>query len=150
MTTTTRSSPLPAFALGAVGPLIVFGLLLLAAPKLGGRRSEDALVAGGTIGTVAGLLLSIALGLWPLRTLREARGSAFLGPMAIGFLAKLVILGVGTGLLYGPWKSLGSFEAYALCFVAAVFSYQLVFLPTLGRAVKRERGRQTETDAERV
>ena len=127
-----------------------FGLLLLAAPKLAGRRTQEALVAGGIIGVVAALVLSIALGLWTLRTLREARGSSFLGPVAFGFLAKLVILGAGAGLLYGPWKSFGSFEAYAMCFVASVFGYQLLFLPTLGRAVKRERERETETDAECV
>jgi len=133
---------------GAIGPLAVIGVLLIAAPRLAGRRSEQALVSGGLIGVAAAVVLSVLLGLWTLRVLRRTTGSAFLGPVAIGFLTKLAVLAGGALLLYGPLQTLGSFEAYALCFVAAVFSYQLLFLPVLEKAVRREREARQPGDGE--
>jgi hypothetical protein len=116
------------------GPLVVVGLLLLLVPRLTESDARQALLRdGGLLGIAAGTLLSLGLGVWMIGACRRG-GSAFLAPMALGFLAKLAVLAGGTWLLYRPLRDLGSHVAFALCFVVSVLAFQAIFTPVLGRA----------------
>jgi hypothetical protein len=116
------------------GPLVIAGLLLAIVPALTENDSGRSLLrAGGLLGVAAATLLSLVLAAWMLGACRRG-GSAFLAPMAIGFLAKLAVLAGGTWLFYQPLRGLGSHVTFAVCFAVSVLAFQAVFTPVLGRA----------------
>lgn len=119
----------PALFVATVMPVAVAGGLLAFAPGADAPpEASSRVLTGGGIGTGLGWLLGTALALWVVRASRPgAKPTAFLHPVALGFLAKLFVLGVGTVLFAAPLAAYGSHEAFAICFAASSFGYQLLF-----------------------
>lgn len=134
----TAPTPFPvhAFLVGAAGPVVVL-VLAIVLPQFfaKGDAAAAALRSGGTFGVAAAVVVSIAVGLWMTRAC-QAGGSAFLKPLAGGFLVKLVVLAAGTLLVRGPLRVLGNHVAFALAFVAAAFGFQMLFIRVLNRVVQ--------------
>ena len=135
-TPSTRKSLLPAFAIACIGPIAVSVAVLGLAPYLAeSDAGARALRNGGLLAAAAALLVCLAIGVWMTRACGRG-GSAFLGPLAGGFLVKLAVLGLGTVLLAGPLSGLGNHIAFALAFAAAAFAFQTLFTPALSRALR--------------
>ncbi len=119
------------FLLPLLGPLACFFLVRTFATQIAQANAltqEVDLRNGGTIGVCVGFLMAFLVALWVVRVSRPgARPQAFLQPMALGLLLKLFPLALGTILLHGPLARFGSYEAFAIAFVASAFSYQVVF-----------------------
>ncbi len=112
--------------LGLSGPLVgVILLFLFVGGYADGVDQERQLLTGGVIGLGLAAVLGLFLALWTAKSRREDPNPLL--PMAMGFLLKLVFLGLGMFLLARPFKGLGSFESYGLCFIFGAFSYQLLF-----------------------
>ena len=88
-----------------------------------------ALRLGAVAGALAGGLTAFGIGSWTAYACRRA-GSAFLAPMAFGFLAKVCVLSLGTLAFYLSLAR-GSHLAFAVAFVFSAVGWQLVFAPSL-------------------
>ena len=112
--------------LGLSGPMLgVVLLFLFVGGYADGAKQEAQLLSGGLIGLGLSAVLGLCLTLWTAKTRREDPNPLL--PMAMGFLLKLVFLGLGMFLLARPFSSFGSFESYGLSFIFGAFSYQLLF-----------------------
>ncbi|PIE24406.1 MAG: hypothetical protein CSA62_03770 [Planctomycetota bacterium] len=129
-------SATPALLAGCVLPGLVVLALFLYGPDSpeGGSR----VLVGGLVGVGLGWGLAYLLALWVLRACRsKAKPTTFLQPVALGFLLKLFLLGLGTVLFAGPLAEFGKHEAFAICFAAASFGYQMAFQSLYGAARQR-------------
>lgn len=125
-------NPRRALAFASLVPVAVaVGAYFLAPIFARDEAGIPALQLGGALGALLGLIVALALGLWTWASCKRP-GSAFLAPVAMGFLAKAITLAAGTFLL---WRTVGqgSHLAYAFAFVAAAFGWSLVFTPSLLR-----------------
>jgi membrane-associated HD superfamily phosphohydrolase len=112
--------------LGISGPLIgVILLFVFVEGYADEANQETALLHGGLLGLGVATVLGLSLALWTAKTRKKTANPLL--PMAMGFLLKLIFLGLGMFLLARPFKELGSFEAYGLGFIFGAFSYQLLF-----------------------
>lgn len=128
--------PLRPFVVASAGPVAVSSVTVLSAPVLAQSDAGLAHVrAGGLIAGGVALLVCIAVGLWTRRACSRG-GTAFLAPMAGGFVLKLAVLAAGTVLLAGPLSNLGDHVAFALSFAAGAFAFQIIFTPSFQRALK--------------
>ncbi len=131
---------LRASLLGWAGPMLgVLLLFLFVGTYADQPEQEEALVRGGLLGLGVAAVLGFLLALWTAKQRKKDPNPLL--PMAMGFLLKLVALGLGMFLLARPLKEVGSFEAYGLCFIFGAFSYQLLFAvfarPRVSRAGHR-------------
>lgn len=112
--------------MGFIGPLVgVILLFLFVGEYAESPKQETQLLHGGLIGLGLSAFLGFALAYWTAK-MRKKTANPLL-PMAMGFLSKLIFLGLGMFLLARPLKGLGSFEAYGLGFIFGAFSFQLLF-----------------------
>jgi hypothetical protein len=119
-----------------VGTAIAF--VLLGSELAESEKELERIQAGGLIGVGLGWVLAFLLALWVVRASGpQAKGTTFLQPVALGFLAKLFVLGVGTVLFAKPLAGIGHHEAYAICFAAVTFGFQFVFQAVYGSARQR-------------
>lgn len=119
------------YLLASLAPLVVVVVGYFLMPAFAGDEARiQALRRGVAIGGLTGWVLALGVGLWTHRAVGKG-GAAFLAPMAGGFLAKLFVLGIGTLLLAGPLSRSGDPISFALCFVATVFGFQLLFFRCL-------------------
>jgi hypothetical protein len=126
----------PAWLAALVALLVVAALMMAIGPLAAGATvTPSAIRSGGLLGVVSAILVCVGLGIWTSWAV-ERGGTAFLAPLAGGFLIKLVVLAAGTVLLWGPLRELGNHDAFALCFAACGMAFWLPFVRSL-----RGRGR---------
>ena len=123
-----RVSPRPALWIACILPVVVIVLVTMLGPGFAPEADPARIRLGGQVGALLGLVVAYATALWVVRCSRpEAKPTAFLQPVALGFLLKLFLLGVGTVLFAKPLSAHGSHEAFAIAFAASAFGYQLLF-----------------------
>ncbi|MCA8971429.1 MAG: hypothetical protein KDC95_16670 [Planctomycetes bacterium] len=129
---TTKSSPARAIVLASAVPIVIAVATWFLAPTMADDpEATPALRMGGLIGAGCGLVVALLVGVWTYRACQQ-KGSAFLAPLAFGFLLKAAGLALGTWLVYTQIGR-GAHIVFAFAFVAAVFGFGLVATPRISR-----------------
>ncbi len=113
-------------------PIGVAAVAFLAAPLM--TKDSEAITPlriAGLIGAGTGLVIAFLLGLWTASACRRG-GSAFLAPLAFGFLVKAFVLGVGTWLAY-EHVGQGTHIVFASCFAFSAFGFSMIATPRITR-----------------
>lgn len=126
------SNPARALLLASLVPIALAVATWFLTPSMAeDPEAIPALRRGGLIGAGGGLVVALLVGVWTYRACRH-KGSAFLAPLAFGFLLKAAGLALGTWLVYTQ-VGRGAHIVFAFAFVAAVFGFGLVATPRISR-----------------